>query len=64
MDIIVEVFNMHEEQKVLLANFEELKSAWKTFVDEHEELKRRINAVFAYLDMLDKDWRASVGFTE
>ena len=70
MNFLDEVLGMYKEQRAILAELKELEPALKNvepalllLLDEHEELKRGMNAVFAYLDMSDKDWRASVGFT-
>ena len=70
MDFLDDILNMQKEYNALMAELEKLEPALKNvepamqlFLAEHEELKRRMDAVFAYLDMLDKDWRASVGFT-
>ena len=70
MDFLDDILNMDKECKAILTELKELEPALKNvepalllLLDEHEELKRGMNAVFAYLDMSDKDWRASVGFT-
>ena len=70
MNFLDDILNMYKERKAILAELEKLEPMLKNvepalqlFLNEHEELKRRMDAVFAYLDTLDKDWRVSVGFT-
>ena len=71
MNFLDVVLDMYKQRKAILTEVENIDfvtlknmgSALQLFLDEHEELMRQMKAVFAYLDMLDKDWRASVGFT-
>ena len=71
MDFLDVVLDTYKQRKAILTEVENIDfvtlkkmgSTLQLFLNEHEELMRQMKAVFAYLDMLDKDWRASVGFT-